>query len=249
MIRQVELPPSWTRRVDVLLVSKAERIAVEVKVTRSDFLADVKDPSKQAPWRALAHRHAFAVPAGLVTVTEVPADSGLLSVGGLRPFGADVEWTRRAPKGNDPADLPAKVVHAIMHRLARAEATAKGLVGNHTDPEAMRLEIERLRADLDLANGREDAARRRASAFQAALALRGYPPCATCERPVKPKYGRRLGMEWQHANPADEELCATVRAGNYAAENSWQSEVDPRFRHVPPVEPADDPEAQCSPDV
>ncbi len=64
--RDVLLMGRSERRCDVLLLGKDERIAVEVKVTRADFLADVRDPSKQATWVALTHRQAYAAPRGLV---------------------------------------------------------------------------------------------------------------------------------------------------------------------------------------
>jgi hypothetical protein len=84
MVAQAELATLWSekrqRRVDVLAVRAArkprigpvELLAVEIKVTRADFLADVRDPHKQARWRDLTHRMAYAVPEGLVKADEVP---------------------------------------------------------------------------------------------------------------------------------------------------------------------------------
>lgn len=233
-------PAAWERRVDVLLVAKTERIAVETKVTRSDFLSDVRDPAKQATWRALAHRHAFAVPAGLVRPDEVPADSGLLYVGEPK-YGnvRRVSWEKRAPKGHAPPELPPRVLWAIMHRCARAEAHAKGLLAaGDDDPAALRLELERARRDLELASQRETVARDRAAAFQAALATRGYPPCATCSQPVKPKWSARRGTDWTHADPAHEPPCAELRAAAYEAAQPRELQVR-TYRYTPPVEPAD----------
>lgn len=231
-------PAAWTRRVDVLLVSRTERIAVEVKITRSDFLADVRDTAKQATWRALAHRHAWACPHGLIRADEVPADSGLIYVGASESLYSGVrhvEWVKRAPKGNAPPDLPPNVLWAIMHRCARAEAHAKGLlVADGLDAGALRLELDRTRRDLELAQNRASVQRDRAAAMQAALATRGYPPCAACSQAVKPKWTAGRGTEWTHADPAHDGPCAESRAAADAAKNPSGT-----YRYTPPVEPAD----------
>src|SRR5215471_18295625 len=68
-------------RIDVLVIQRARRadagpldlLALEIKVSRGDFLADVRDPAKQERWRQVAHRHAYAVPDGLVRPDELPA--------------------------------------------------------------------------------------------------------------------------------------------------------------------------------
>lgn len=125
-------PVAFTRRIDALLVSPSERIAIEIKVSRSDFLADVRSPEKQAPWRALAHRHAFACPEGLIRPDEVPDGSGLLYVtpGRTRENGWRLAyWARRAPKGNRPIDLPPRTLLTLLRRCSYLEARARGYEG------------------------------------------------------------------------------------------------------------------------
>jgi hypothetical protein len=82
--RGPRVPPG--RRIDLLGFrpphapehGPVERIAIEIKCSRSDYLSDVRNPEKQAPWRRLANWHAFAAPAGLIRPDEVPQGSGLL---------------------------------------------------------------------------------------------------------------------------------------------------------------------------
>ncbi|MCK9795944.1 hypothetical protein M1843_19535 [Isoptericola sp. 4D.3] len=57
-----------------------EVVAVEVKISRSDFRSEVRNPGKQRPWVDASFEHYFAVPAGLVSPEEVPATSGLIEV-------------------------------------------------------------------------------------------------------------------------------------------------------------------------
>lgn len=61
-------------------------IGYEIKVSRSDFRAEMRKPHKRAWGVAITNEFYFAVPAGLVTPDEVPADCGLLYVtrGGSR---------------------------------------------------------------------------------------------------------------------------------------------------------------------
>lgn len=53
-------------------------IAFEVKVSRSDFMREIADPSKRVFAETVANECFFAVPAGLVRVDEVPEDWGLM---------------------------------------------------------------------------------------------------------------------------------------------------------------------------
>lgn len=66
-----------TRRIDALAISESgERVAVEVKVSLSDFRRD--DWSKRAPWMSVTHRFYYAVPAGLRDYA--PSGCGLIWV-------------------------------------------------------------------------------------------------------------------------------------------------------------------------
>ena len=50
----------------------------EIKVSRSDFLRDLKKPAKRSRYLELCQFFYYVVPSGLVKASEVPADAGLL---------------------------------------------------------------------------------------------------------------------------------------------------------------------------
>jgi hypothetical protein len=191
-----------------------ERLALEIKVSRGDFLRDVRRPEKQAPWRELAERHAYVVPAGLVTLSEVPGDSGLLEVSDRLV----VTWARRVPRCVSARPLPIANQLDAFFRCARAEALALGLDhdGRHEDgnPEAMRVELARLRHEVELLEGRVGRAADAAEVWRRRYAALDPPACATCGKPIRP--ARRMHaslsgyLHWEHA-PADEESCKILR--------------------------------------
>lgn len=106
-----------TRTARVPGAGPLQWLAVEVKVSRADFAADVADPGKQSGWRAFAHQHAYAVPAGLVAPGDVPAGSGLLEVDG--PV---VRWAVRAPVSGTDEEAPMWLLRALAYREATAQA-------------------------------------------------------------------------------------------------------------------------------
>jgi hypothetical protein len=56
------------------------RIAYEIKLSRSDFRAEKKDPEKRKTAMAVADFFYFAAPRGLIAPMDVPDDCGLLAV-------------------------------------------------------------------------------------------------------------------------------------------------------------------------
>ena len=77
----MQLGPSGSPRPDVYTIeksySKPDPTAYEIKVTRSDFLADVTAGKYQSYFR-YAGRVIFAVPDGLISKEEVPTGCGLI---------------------------------------------------------------------------------------------------------------------------------------------------------------------------
>ena len=57
-----------------------QRIAYELKVSRADFLHEIKSPLKRRRALTISNQFYFVVPEGLVNIEEVPLDSGLIEV-------------------------------------------------------------------------------------------------------------------------------------------------------------------------
>lgn len=90
-----------------------ERHAIEIKVSRSDFLREVAS-GKWRTWFPLVHRFFFAAPAGLITLDELPEGCGLKEVTATGVI------TRRSPGRRDPGPLPEHVVVELARRASRA---------------------------------------------------------------------------------------------------------------------------------
>lgn len=59
-----------------------KRVCYEVKVTRADFLAEMRQPAKRRPGMRFSNEFYFLTPAGLLQSSEIPAECGLVEVGG-----------------------------------------------------------------------------------------------------------------------------------------------------------------------
>ena len=79
-------PGGWTfgncSRVDLLAVAftVGNRLgieAIEIKVSRADFLAEMRDPQKRVPAERIANACWFALPHGVADVAEIPDPWGL----------------------------------------------------------------------------------------------------------------------------------------------------------------------------
>jgi hypothetical protein len=206
-------------RIDALLIRRRpnsprclERFAIEVKVSRSDFLADVRNPDKQAPWRRLAHRHAYAVPAGLVTPQELPAGSGLLVVDRAWDETWRVRTARRCPGGNDPGDVPLTLILDACYRASRDGAALRGYTWNSPgdDPQELRARVKHLERELEKTRGRADREATKRRDWQRRYALHEPPACATCGNPLHPGRGR-WATEWVHRDPDQAAACEQLR--------------------------------------
>jgi hypothetical protein len=224
------------RIIDMMMIRKARKngigpfdlLAVEIKVSRADFFTDVREPAKQEAWRAITHRHAYAVPKGMVRPDEVPAGSGLIEVGPgwAGSVAPDVSWKLRAPYSTSP-ELPPSLVMTFAYRAAQAEAQVRGLswdTRQDEDPEVMRAELVRLRAKVELQDKQLIRARDDRDAWRTAFAATSGVPCATCSQPVRPK-GVRSGQytDWRHVDKAHDPACRETRykAAEAAARARW----------------------------
>lgn len=158
-----------------------ERIAVEIKVSRSDLLHELAHPEKAAAFMAVSHRFYLAVPKGLLRPTDqIPAEWGVLEA-----LKSSCRKTKVAPRRENPDPLPEAAVVEAFRRAGRAETRIRG--ASDADPAR----IPQLAKALDSAQAAEQRAkqsagrdRRRLHDFLAAVAQAGGWFC-TCGAPLK----------------------------------------------------------------
>jgi hypothetical protein len=210
---------SWTQgRIDLLVVRAwsgkpkgHERHAIEVKVSRSDFLREIKPPgpnagprtrtrrhgeAKYGAMRDLAHRAFYAAPAGIIRPAELPPGFGLLEV-----TDRGVRCAVQAPRRGDVGALPESVVVAILRRASTAEERLRrGAAGDPAERAAALAEHVRR---LEAARQRDDerVERMRAAAVGLAQQL-AQVEGASCRCGTRVEFRRRPGTraygEWRH---------------------------------------------------
>lgn len=211
------------RRIDMLAVRRPrdpakgpfESLALEVKVSRSDLLADVANPAKQAPWRRAATRHAYVVPVGLVQEREIPEHSGLMVVRSHHStdWGWG-EWVRKAPyiRGHLP-ELPDRVFGAILGRVAALEGHTRGWNTGSTSvdsPQELRAALQAAQKATDQAQHRAERAQGQVQAWRAAfgIASKDGIPCTWCGQAVKPLRPKGEWFQgWAHVNHEHDQPC------------------------------------------
>ena len=62
-----------------------KRVCYEVKVSRADFLCELRNPLKRRIGMRYSNEFYFVTPADMLTCSEVPADCGLIEVGHATP--------------------------------------------------------------------------------------------------------------------------------------------------------------------
>lgn len=90
--------------------------ALEVKISRSDFLSELADPWKRQPAMLISHRFAFVTPAGLLKTSEIPEGLGLLEVMPNRRV-----HLRKRPDLRRPDPPTWKLVASITRSLMRGD--------------------------------------------------------------------------------------------------------------------------------
>ena len=117
----------------------------------------------------------------------------------------------------------------FAYRAARAEAQVRGLAWDthgDEDPEQMRAELVRLRADVERLNKKVDRAHTDRDAWRNAFAATSGVPCGTCGKPVRPKSVRSGNYtDWRHIDKADEPACLSVREAEAEARarSRWEA--------------------------
>jgi hypothetical protein len=214
------------RTIDVLLTRNwssgkgHERIAVEVKVSRSDFRNETD--AKRQPAEHSAHRTTYAAPAGLLKPEEMPEGWGLIEVyetveaarAGTGWLIGDerysrAKWRKRATDREPMMDAD--------HMLAQALRRASRLEERIRRGEDAAAEVAALRAAVERAEGvaaRASEAKRREQGRMRYwrdlfMATEGAQVCGTCDQPITFVLRR---MEWRHADSGHDGRCYELRA-------------------------------------
>ena len=207
----------WTanqRTIDVMLVRAwsgkpgFQRIAFEVKVSRSDYKNETD--LKRAPAEASAHQCYYLTPAGLIKPEELPPGWGLMEVyTDRRSYDAARGWpvgggvglikTRiRSVKGNPACDMD-YLVSAFARRASRAEERIRRGEEDAALLPALLTKVESMEGKLVR---RDDALRtardRLADVMAQMLAVEGAQVCADCGERIVYVLER---AQWKHADP------------------------------------------------
>lgn len=263
------------RAIDVLLVHNwrsgkvpYERIAVEVKISRADFRRDT--PAKRAPWEALVHRFAYAVPAGLVTVDEVPSGCWLIEVSehscdgtstGHKHTPTRVHWNRKV-KGAwlTPAPFPDALVAALAREGSRAKEAIRAAdvdsAGDGAVGAKVADDLRRAKNRVMALEEREAANRERYGHLLDLVAPLLPQDCSHCGAPIKPVVPATYGSgSWDHVKETDRLTCtpnwdsdfrwrgiepASVRDERTRASTEAQRAQSDRRTYLMGLDPADD---------
>jgi hypothetical protein len=156
MLPELATAPAFDpkRRLDAWVLDtwpsgRLERITFEVKVSRSDYRAEIANPVKRRHGMLLSNRFVFAAPAGLIRVEELPYDCGLLEV---TPAGRTVMTVEAPWRDTSPppwafvAVIAARTIDPTESRRVGLQAEVNRLNGQVR--QGLR-ELERLTADRD----------------------------------------------------------------------------------------------------
>lgn len=112
-----EGPSKSVRYIDALILFRAKRWAIEVKVSTSDLRRELANPDKAKLWQEHTHAFYYFVPPMLASMAlvEVPKSAGVMTVEG-RHF---TKILRRSAANREPLDLPYDTWRRIARRHGR----------------------------------------------------------------------------------------------------------------------------------
>lgn len=115
---------SATRTFDAVVIglwpSRGHELhVIEVKVSRSDWLRELRDPKKADDAASIADRFSVCAPKGVVKREELPATWGLLEVM-TGPDGSKLRVARAAPLLHDPEHVKAPIPRGLLVAMLRA---------------------------------------------------------------------------------------------------------------------------------
>lgn len=105
------------------LWAEQARLTFEVKVSRSDFLLELKNPVKRRIGLLLSNQFYFVAPKGLIKPTEVPIECGLMEVAETA-IGLNVFTKVQAP-WRDTSPPTWHFLASIARRVAKTEREEK----------------------------------------------------------------------------------------------------------------------------
>jgi hypothetical protein len=176
-----------------------ERHGIEIKVSRSDFLRELK-ARKWEGWLPFVHRFYFAAPAGLLRLDEIPDGCGLYVVDD-----SGVRCPREAASRSDAEPLPEATWIDLARRASRlAERFRRAADDPVAELAALKVSHERATAVI----AQHDGQRRRWAEKMTAL-LRGIRlgdvVCSSCGEALHfgrpPRRFGAGGWAWLHEDP------------------------------------------------
>ncbi len=197
----------------------------EVKVSRSDWLRELKDPSKAAEfipymncwWLAVSDKR-------IVRAGELPDDWGLLALNGK-----DMTVVKAAPKRDAKPLTPTRLA-ALLRAVAttaeartRRQAAEAGTTDGAT-PAELRAALTKARWDIAKVSGERERALEEARAWKVAFAAAGGTvACRHCGEVIVPSFRGGRFSAWRHREPSRNAVCKATRGSGWR----W-AEVGPR---------------------
>lgn len=108
----------YSRRIDALMFDSLVRTAIEIKVSRADFMRDTY--WKRRAWQKVTHRFIYAVPHDLDVMS--PHGCGLWKV----DESGHITVVKKAILSKVPDPLPQAVVQRIAYRASRTAMVPVG---------------------------------------------------------------------------------------------------------------------------
>ncbi len=147
LLREVRLAPGHqygrkAKMLDALAVrcwEKRHLIGFEIKISRSDFLKEMRDPKKREPGVDYTNRFYFVTPFDMVDVKEIPPECGLIYVSN-----DTIRIKKNAPWTACDMDSNIDFVASIMRNLARVNDGLEKDFNHLREKEQKRLNPDQL---------------------------------------------------------------------------------------------------------
>ncbi len=120
-------PNNPEQRIDAWVINcypskKYEKIAFEVKISRNDFLNEIKNLNKRKQALLLSNRFYFAAPKGLINPQELPEECGLVEIEEGKVY---CEWIKKAP-WRDVEEPTWRFLASLARRIMKIEEARDG---------------------------------------------------------------------------------------------------------------------------